>query len=205
MATLKKNGIEVPPAMLARVTGSGGGSGSGGVSGSGGNNDEPLSEKEIEEMTSKISKATGKSSVLGNKFSAPHSGLDPTQYYQNNDKVLYYTVNAHKLENELKKSFAKIEDIQKEKESMQTKNNELQKLLREMMDELQRLQKYLTITRSVRDKGVSVDTFMDDFAVPVIEQEPYEIKINIQRNENDSTSQTAPEFNHHMKQNLKSI
>jgi len=50
-------------------------------------------------------------------------------------------VNAHKLENELKKSFLKIEDIQKEKESINIKNIELQKLLREMMDELQRLQK----------------------------------------------------------------
>lgn len=50
-------------------------------------------------------------------------------------------MNAHKLENELKKSFLKIEDIQKEKESINIKNIELQKLLREMMDELQRLQK----------------------------------------------------------------
>jgi len=72
----------------------------------------------------------------------------------------------------LKKSFLKIEDIQKEKESINIKNIELQKLLREMMDELQRLQKYLTITRSVRDKGVSVDTFMDDFPMPIVEQEP---------------------------------
>lgn len=72
----------------------------------------------------------------------------------------------------MKKSFLKIEDIQKEKESINIKNIELQKLLREMMDELQRLQKYLTITRSVRDKGVSVDTFMDDFPKPIVEQEP---------------------------------
>lgn len=72
----------------------------------------------------------------------------------------------------MKKSFLKIEDIQKEKESINIKNIELQKLLREMMDELQRLQKYLTITRSVRDKGVSVDTFMDDFPMPIVEQEP---------------------------------
>ena len=72
----------------------------------------------------------------------------------------------------MKKSFLKIEDIQKEKESIDKKNIELQKLLREMMDELQRLQKYLTITRSVRDKGVSVDTFMDDFPMPIVEQEP---------------------------------
>jgi len=48
----------------------------------------------------------------------------------------------------------------------------LQKLLKEMMDELQRLQKYLTVTKKVRDKGVSVDTFMDDFPLPIVEQEP---------------------------------
>lgn len=68
MATLKKNGIEVPPAMLARINGnSGGGKGSGGKGGSGsggsggiGGIDEPLTDKEIEEMTNKISSATGK-------------------------------------------------------------------------------------------------------------------------------------------------
>lgn len=107
----------------------------------------------------------------------------------------------------MKKSFLKIEDIQKEKESINIKNIELQKLLREMMDELQRLQKYLTITRSVRDKGVSVDTFMDDFPMPIVEQEPYEIKINIQSQNGitDSTHQSAPEFNHTIKNTLKNI
>jgi len=81
-----------------------------------------------------------------------------------------------------------------------------------MMDELQRLQKYLTITRSVRDKGVSVDTFMDDYAVPIVEQEPYEIKINIQtqgtsqgNSSNETKHQSAPEFNHNIKKNLKNI
>lgn len=50
-------------------------------------------------------------------------------------------MNSHKLETELKKSFSKIEEIKKEKDAISNKNNELQTLLREMMDELQRLQK----------------------------------------------------------------
>lgn len=78
MATLKKNGIEVPPALLAKITGSSGSGKSGGGSGKDGDIDEPLTDKEIEEMTNKIAKATNKNNPNG-KFSAPHSGLDPTQ------------------------------------------------------------------------------------------------------------------------------
>jgi len=74
MATLKKNGIEVPPALLAKITGNSGSGGGGGDVG----NDEPLTDKEIEEMTNKIAKATSSKNANG-KFSAPHSGLDPTQ------------------------------------------------------------------------------------------------------------------------------
>jgi hypothetical protein len=41
-----------------------------------------------------------------------------------------------------------------------------------MMNELQRLQKYLTVTKNVRDKGVSVDTLDDPILSSDVEQEP---------------------------------
>jgi len=43
--------------------------------------------------------------------------------------------------------------------------------------------------------------------MPIVEQEPYEIKINIQSQNGitDSKQQSAPEFNHSIKNNLKNI
>jgi len=74
MSTLKKAGIEVPPSLL--------------ISNKTGGGNEPISEKELEEMTSKITKSNNKGGK-GSVFNVAHSGLDPTQNYQNNDKVLY--------------------------------------------------------------------------------------------------------------------
>jgi len=62
LSTLKKSGIEIPNALLASTKGNG----------------EPISDKELEEMTNKISNSTKTNN--GNKgFNAPHSNLDHTQ------------------------------------------------------------------------------------------------------------------------------